>query len=146
MSDAADSTLWAAVGAGATALVGGIVKLVGSPKERAEAKREEADAAARLVVVATDVAEEAREDTRRVRVERDDCQTRLAAMDVRVRALEAGLAEHATCGPRIAHLEREQEISRGMLHDLLRNASTPPSGLYTGDDVRRAVAAEEQTP
>lgn len=145
----------AAAGAGGTlglagllgAVIGGalslVAKLVGSPKERAEAKAHEADAAARLVDVATDMAEESREDTRRVRVERDDCATRLAAMEGRLRAVEGVIAEHATCGPRIAHLEREQRIARGMLDDLMRTTSTPPHGLYTPDDVRAAMAAEE---
>ena len=41
------------------------------------------------------------------------------------------------------HLRREQEIARGMLHDLMRNTSTPPSGLYVPDDVRAALAQED---
>ena len=33
----------------------------------------------------------------------------------------------------------------GMLADLMRNASTPPPGRYTGDDVRAEMARLEET-
>lgn len=101
--------------------------LVGSPKERAEAKREEAEATTVIVDAAKDVIEAQREDTHRVRAERDDCTARLAAHEdrsareraedrARIAALERGLAEHATCGPRIALLTAENEwMGRGLL-------------------------------
>ncbi|WP_196299683.1 hypothetical protein, partial [Streptococcus pneumoniae] len=74
-----------------------------------------------------------REDTHRVRVERDDCTARLAAHEersareraedrARIEALEAGLAEHSRCGLRISSLERQ-------VHRLTMQ-STPPIG-YT---------------
>ena len=143
----------AAAGAGGAlwlaAVIGAIAKVwtavFGTRKERAEASAIAIDAA-------TDVIEAQREDTRSVRGERDDCRAEVrtlraeASQDrARIAALEAGLAEHATCGPRIAHLEREARLSSAMLADLMRNASTPPHGLYTPDDVRAALAAQEDT-
>ena len=143
----------AAIGAGgmlgAVGLIGALAKLwqaiFGTRAERAAAKAQEADAAARLVDVATDIAESSREETVRTRAQRDTCEERLAAMESRLRAVEAIATEHATCGPRIAHLEREARISRQMLADLMRSGSTPPSGLYVPDDVRAALAAQEDT-
>lgn len=127
--------------------------LVGSPKERAEARAHDAEATERIVEAAADVIEAQREDTRRVRVERDDCTARLAAHEersareraedrARIAALEAGLAEHASCGPRIAHLEREQEIARGMMRDLMRLDSTPPRNPHP-NAVRAELARKE---
>lgn len=138
-----------------TGLLGAIIgatlslvsKLVGSPKERAEAKREEADATAVIVDAAKDVIEAQREDTKSVRAERDDCTARLVAHEKRsakeraedrerIAKLEAGLAEHSRCGPRITSLERQVER--------LTMQSTPPIG-YTGDDVRAEMARLEET-
>ena len=65
-------------------------------------------------------------------------EEQLAAMRAEIRAMRADLdalrAENTK-------LRREQEIARGMLADLMRNASTPPHGLYTPEDVRAAKAS-----
>lgn len=72
-------------------IIGAFTKLwrtiFGTPKDRAEAKVHEADAAARIVDAAADVIDAQREDTQRVRAERDatanerdDCQAQLREM------------------------------------------------------------------
>lgn len=130
MSDAADGTMWAAIGAGATALMGGAVKLIVGKRGHAEQLLDRA-------IALHAAAEERHEDCeRKVTALRDEMAARLAP-------LERTSRDHERCGPRIAHLEREQVISRGMLRDLMRTASTPPTGLYVPDDVRAAMAAEE---
>lgn len=129
MSDSVDPTWWAAIGAAGTALVTGVVKLVGSRKERDASSQTAADEWQQLHA-------ECKRETETLR-------TRLDVQDARLQALERVSLEHALCAPRIAHLEREQSVSRQILGDLMRNASTPPAGLYTGDDVRAAMAAEE---
>lgn len=110
-------------------IVGGIVKLVGSRTER--------DASAQSA------ADEWQELHRECKRETETLRARLDAQDARLVSLERILLEHAHCAPRIAHLEREQAVARGMLSDLMRNASTPPSGLYVPDDVRAALAQED---
>lgn len=122
-------SMWAAIGAGATAIVGGVIKFVGSRTDR--------DASAQSA------ADEWQELHRECKRETETLRTRLDAQDARIVSLERVSLEHLSCGPRIAHLEREQAVARQMLGDLMRHASTPPSGLYTPDDVRAAMAAEE---
>lgn len=106
----------------------------GSKAERADALERAAEIALRNAEHADERAEHAERDaaraeadTKSVRVERDDCTARLAAHEersareraedrARIAALEAGLAEHANCGPRIAFLTAENEwIGRGLL-------------------------------
>lgn len=129
MSDALDGSMWAAIGAAGTALVGGVVRLVGSRKER--------DASSQAAAEEWKALHEAcKRDT-------DVLRLRMDAQDKRIVTLERVSLEHAACGPRMAYLEREQAVARGMLHDLMRNASTPPAGLYTGDDVRAELTREE---
>ena len=141
-----------AIGGGALALlIGALARawstVMGTRRERAEASVMESDAAGRLVGVATEIAEHAADDTRRVRVERDDCHERLAAMDVRMRMMSADISElrrgHEECEERGRRLSDEIALARSLLTDLLRGVSTPPSGLYVPDDVRAAMAAEE---
>ena len=109
-----------------------------------------ADIALRAAEHAEREAERADEQTASHRVALGTCEEQLRAMRqqqaedrARIDRLER---EHATCGPRIAHLEQEARLSRTMLADLMRNASTPPSGLYVPDDVRAAMAQEDTGP
>lgn len=108
----------AVTGLGAVALIiGSATKLwrvvFGTPKERAEAKVAEADAAARLVDAAADVIDAQREDTQRVRAERDatanerdDCQAQLRELREQTRADRAQAARDRQ---RIADLEEETQ-------------------------------------
>lgn len=125
----------------------------GSKAERADALERAAEIALRNAEHAERDAARAEADTKSVRVERDDCTARLAAHEersareraedrARIAALESGLAEHASCGPRIAHLEREQEIARGMMRDLMRLDSTPPRNPHP-NAVRAELARKE---
>lgn len=86
MTDSGPAThaSWAILGGVVLKVVEAIAKLFGSPKDRAEAKRDEADATTVIVDAAKDVIEAQREDTQRVRAERDatanerdDCQAQL---------------------------------------------------------------------
>lgn len=110
-------------------IITGLVKLVGSRKER--------DASAQSA------ADEWQELHRECKAETDALRARLDAQDRRLQALERVSLEHERCGPRIAQLEREQQNASGMLADLMRTVSTPPSGLYVPDDVRAALAQED---
>lgn len=116
------------VGAISVAITG-LVKLVGSRKER--------DASAQTA------ADEWQELHRECKAETAMLRTRLDAQDTRLASLERVSLEHAACAPRIAHLEREQAIARRALGELMRSVSTPPSGLYVPDDVRAAMAQED---
>lgn len=142
----------AAIGAGgmlgAVGVIGALAKLwqaiFGTRKERAEAKAAEAAPNERAADLAIRIAEDEREETARTRHRAETCEERLAVMDTRMRDLERRVSHHETvCVPRIAHLEREHESARTMLADVMRHASTPPSGLYTPEDVRAALRAEE---
>ena len=117
-------------------------------------KAERADASERAAEIALRAAEHADERAERAdeshRMALGTCEEQLRAMRhqqaedrARIDRLER---EHSTCGPRIAHLEQEARLSRTMLADLMRNASTPPSGLYVPDDVRAAMAQEDTGP
>ena len=124
-----DEGMWAAIVGGATAIVGGVVAMVGPRKDR--------DASAQSA------ADEWQELHRECKRDTEALRARLDAQDVRLGDLERVSLEHERCGPRIAHLEREQATARQILGDLMRSASTPPSGLYVPDDVRAAMAQEE---
>ena len=109
--------------------VAGLWRIVfGSRKERTDANERAAEIALRA----------AEHD----RVALGTCEEQLREMRAEIRAMRADLdalrAENTK-------LRREQEIARGMLADLMRNASTPPHGLYTPEDVRAALAAQEDT-
>ena len=117
-------------------------------------KAERQDATERAAEIALRAAEHADERAERAdeshRMALGTCEEQLRAMRhqqaedrARIDRLER---EHSTCGPRIAHLEQEARLSRTMLADLMRNASTPPSGLYVPDDVRAAMAQEDTGP
>ena len=125
-----DEGMWAAIVGGATAIVGGVVAMVGPRKDR--------DASAQSA------ADEWQELHRECKRDTEALRARIDMQEARLGTLERVSLEHERCGPRIAHLEREQALARGMLHGLMRNASTPPSGLYVPEDVRAAMAAEEQ--
>ena len=135
MIDAADGTLWAAIGAGATALVGGVVKIVGSRKERSadtsEAAREWRAVAERC---------EERETRHEERVAHHE--SAIDALRTDLRTLEDRHAElarvHAACPTPAEFSRMRREVDR------LSMQSTPPSGLYVPDDVRAAMAQEEQ--
>lgn len=125
-----DEGVWAAIVGGATAIVGGVVAMVGPRKER--------DASAQSA------ANEWQELHRECKRDTEALRARLDAQDVRLGDLERVSLEHERCTPRITHLEREQAIARQVLGDLMRHTSTPPSGLYVPDDVRDALAAQEE--
>lgn len=117
------------------------VAVFGTRAERDAARVAEADAGTRAAAVVVEALEDQREETVRTRAQRDTCEERLAVMDMRMRDVERQLSEHmAMCVPRMARMEREQELSRTMLNDYMH--STPPP-RYTGDDVRAAMAREE---
>ena len=106
-----------ALGIAATAFAKLWATIFGSRKERQDANERAAEIALRAAEHADERAERAE-----IRLMRGD--------------LDALRAENVK-------LRREQEIARGMLADLMRNASTPPHGLYTPDDVRAAMAQED---
>lgn len=135
----------------------------GSKAERADALERAAEIALRNAEHAERDAARAEADTKSVRVERDDCTARLAAHEersareraedrARIAALEAGLAEHANCGPRIAFLTAENEwMGRGLLAVAAGeplperpDTLTPPANPHP-DEVRAAMAAAEET-
>lgn len=132
---------------GALGLVGVILGAItalwrtvfGSKAERADANERAAELALRAAEHADERAERADESHR---MALGTCEEQLRAMRAEIRAMRADLdalrAENAK-------LRRDQEIARGMLADLMRNGSTPPSGLYVPDDVRAAMAAAEDT-
>ena len=125
---------------GALTVLGGLWRVIfGSRKERTDANERAAELALRAAEHADERAERADESHR---MALGTCEEQLRAMRAEIRAMRADLdalrAENAK-------LRRDQEIARGMLADLMRNASTPPHGLYTPADVRAALAAQEDT-
>ena len=110
-------------------------------------KAECQDATERAAEIALRAAEHADERAERAdeshRMALGTCEEQLRAMRAEIRLMRADLdalrAENTA-------LRRDQEIARGMLADLMRNASTPPSGLYVPDDVRAAMAQEDTGP
>lgn len=132
---------------GALGLVGVILGAItalwrtvfGSKAERADANERAAELALRAAEHADERAERADESHR---MALGTCEEQLRVMRAEIMAMRADLdalrAENVK-------LRREQEIARGMLADLMRNASTPPHGLYTPEDVRAALAAQEDT-
>ena len=123
--------------------------IFGSKTERADALERAAEIALRNAEHADERAEHADERAERAdeqsavhKRERLTCEEQLSEMRAEIRLMRADLdalrAENVK-------LRREQEIARGMLADLMRNASTPPHGLYTPEDVRAALAAQEDT-
>ena len=126
---------------GALTVLGGLWRIVfGSRKERTDANERAAELALRAAEHADERAERADESHR---MALGTCEEQLRAMRAEIRAMRADLdalrAENTK-------LRRDQEIARGMLADLMRNASTPPSGLYVPDDVRAAMAQEDTGP
>ena len=112
----------------------------GSKAERTDANERAAELALRAAEHADERAERADESHR---MALGTCEEQLREMRAEIRAMRADLdalrAENTK-------LRRDQEIARGMLADLMRNASTPPSGLYVPDDVRAAMAQEDTGP
>ena len=156
---------------GALTVLGGLWRIVfGTKAERVAADAQEDDALKHAADIALRQAERAERDaaraeadTKSVRVERDDCTARLALHEersaleraedrARIAALEAGLAEHATCGPRIAFLTAENEwMGRGLLAVAAGeplperpDTLTPPANP-SPNEVRAALAAREET-
>lgn len=128
---------------GALTVLGGLWRVIfGTRKERTDASERAAEIALRAAEHAENHAERADEQSAVYKRERLTCEEQLRAMGARIDRLER---DHSGCGPRIEHLEREARLSRTMLADLMRNASTPPHGIYTPDDVRAALAAQEDT-
>ena len=129
-----------ALGIAATAFAKLWATIFGSRKERQDASERAAEIALRAAEHAEDHAERADEQSAVYKRERLTCEEQLSEMRAEIRLMRADLdalrAENVK-------LRREQEIARGMLADLMRNASTPPHGLYTPEDVRAALAAQE---
>ena len=128
---------------GALTVLGGLWRIVfGTKAERQDATERAAEIALRAAEHADERAERADEQTANHRVALGTCEEQLREMRAEIRLMRADLdalrAENVK-------LRREQEIARGMLADLMRNASTPPHGLYTPEDVRAALAAQEDT-
>ena len=126
---------------GALTVLGGLWRVIfGSRKERTDANERAAELALRAAEHADERAERADESHR---MALGTCEEQLRVMRAEIRAMRADLdalrAENAK-------LRRDLEIARGMLADLMRNASTPPSGLYVPDDVRAAMAQEDTGP
>ena len=133
---------------GALGLVGVILGAVtalwrtvfGTKAERQDATERAAEIALRAAEHADERAERADESHR---MALGTCEEQLRVMRAEIRAMRADLdalrAENTA-------LRRDQEIARGMLADLMRNASTPPHGLYTPEDVRAAMAQEDTGP
>ena len=126
---------------GALTVLGGLWRVIfGSRKERTDANERAAELALRAAEHADERAERADESHR---MALGTCEEQLRAMRAEIRAMRADLdalrAENTK-------LRRDQEIARGMLADLMRNASTPPSGLYVPEDVRAAMAQEDTGP
>lgn len=128
---------------GALTVLGGLWRVIfGTRKERTDANERAAEIALRAAEHAEDHAERADEQSAVYKRERLTCEEQLREMRAEIRAMRADLdalrAENTK-------LRRDQEIARGMLADLMRNASTPPHGIYTPEDVRAALAAQEDT-
>jgi len=128
---------------GALTVLGGLWRIVfGTRKERQDANERAAEIALRAAEHSEERAERADEETASHKRALGTCEEQLSEMRAEIRLMRADLdalrAENVK-------LRREQEIARGMLADLMRNASTPPSGLYVPDDVRAALAAQEDT-
>ena len=121
-----------ALGIAVTAFAKLWATIFGSRKERQDANERAAEIALRAAEHADERAER----------EHLTCEEQLSELRAEIRLMRADLdalrAENVK-------LRREQEIARGMLADLMRNASTPPHGLYTPEDVRAALAAQEDT-
>ena len=120
--------------------VAGLWRIIfGTKAERQDANERAAEIALRAAEHADERAERADESHR---MALGTCEEQLRAMRAEIRLMRADLdalrAENTA-------LRRDQEIARVMLADLMRNASTPPSGLYVPDDVRAALAAQEDT-
>lgn len=126
---------------GALTVLGGLWRIVfGTKAERTDASERAAEIALRAAEHADERAERADESHR---MALGTCEEQLRAMRAEIRLMRADLdalrAENTA-------LRRDQEIARGMLADLMRNASTPPSGLYVPEDVRAAMAQEDTGP
>lgn len=149
---------WAILGGVVLKVVEALARLFGSRKERAEAEATEAEASVLVAETALRVAkaneeraERADEETANHRIARATCEEQLrehreqAARErtedrERIAALERGLAEHATCGARIAALEDDVALSKRMLADYMSN--TPRHGITPADV---AAAAQQET-
>ena len=126
---------------GALTVLGGLWRVIfGTRKERTDANERAAELALRAAEHADERAERADESHR---MALGTCEEQLREMRAEIRAMRADLdalrAENTK-------LRRDQEIARGMLADLMRNASTPPHGIYTPEDVRAAMAQEDTGP
>ncbi|HPM25569.1 MAG TPA: hypothetical protein PLP66_16790, partial [Phycisphaerae bacterium] len=139
---------------GALTVLGGLWRVIfGTRKERTDATERAAEIALRAAEHAEEHAERADEETASHKRALGTCEEQLAAMRAEIRARDEATAEAFrlmradldALRAENAKLRREQEVARGMLADLMRNASTPPSGLYVPDDVRAALAAQEDT-
>lgn len=132
---------------GALTVIGGLWRIVfGTRKERAEEQAQEDDSLKHAADIALRMADRADEATARHRIERDDYAARMDAMARVIDAMRADIAElqrgRDECERQNEELRREVELQRKAIRGLLRG-STPPSGLYRGEDVLAAMAAQE---
>lgn len=129
--------------AGAAGVLGGLWRIIfGSRAERVEANERAAEIALRAAEHSEERAERADEETASHKRALGTCEEQLREMRRRMDAVEAALEEHAACGPLIASLRSEIELARTFVRSAM--GSTPPP-RYTGDDVRTAMAAQEDT-
>ena len=102
----------------------------GSKAERQDATERAAEIALRAAEHADERAERADEQSAVHERERLTCEEQLSEMRAEIRLMRADLDA----------LRAENTA------DLMRNASTPPHGLYTPEDVRAAMAQEDTGP
>lgn len=149
---------WAILGGIVLKVIEALARLLGSRKERAEAEATEADAHVRVAETALRVAkaneeraERADEETASHKTALGTCEQQLHAMReqsareraedrARIAALESGLAEHMSCGPRIKALEDDVALSKQMLADYM--GTTPRHGIHP-DEARALIPAKE---
>ena len=139
---------------GALTVLGRLFRIVfGTKAERQDATERAAEIALRAAEHSEERAERADEETASHKMALGTCEEQLRAMRAEIKARDEATAEAfrlmreelTAIRAENAKLRREQEVARGMLADLMRNASTPPHGLYTPADVRAALAAQEDT-
>lgn len=140
---------------GALTVLGGLFRILfGTRKERTDATERAAEIALRAAEHADERAERADEETASHKMALGTCEEQLRAMReqaareraedrARIGRLEKGLAEHASCGPRIEALESDVALSKRMLADYMRTGSTPPpSQMPSPDEVRAGTLGQ----
>ncbi len=121
--------------------------IFGSKADNTAAEAQEDDALAKAADIALRSAQRADEDTKSMRIERDSCQTQLDQMHrdnkLRDEAFQVMRAELDALARENKRLRTQIEWQQRAINGLLRG-STPPTGLYTGDDVRAAMDSQQE--